>query len=39
VAGDARTEIRGGLAPDARVVAQPSDALAEGRRVRAAGND
>jgi RND family efflux transporter MFP subunit len=39
VAGDARTEIRAGLAPDARVVAQPSDALAEGRRVRAAGND
>lgn len=34
VAGDARSEILDGLAADAQVVAQPGDALVEGRRVR-----
>jgi RND family efflux transporter MFP subunit len=37
VSGDARTEIRGGLAPEARIVAQPTDALEEGRRARTGG--
>lgn len=34
VAGDARSEILDGLAPDAAIVAQPGEDLAEGRRVR-----
>jgi hypothetical protein len=34
VAGDARSEVLEGLAADAQVVAQPGDALVEGRRAR-----
>jgi RND family efflux transporter MFP subunit len=34
VAGDARSEILDGLAPDARLVAQPGEDLEPGRRVR-----
>jgi RND family efflux transporter MFP subunit len=34
VAGDARSEILDGLAADARIVAQPGEDLAAGRRVR-----
>ncbi|HEX6974540.1 MAG TPA: efflux RND transporter periplasmic adaptor subunit, partial [Vicinamibacterales bacterium] len=37
VAGDARSEILDGLAPDARIVAQPGEDLNEGRRARIRG--